>query len=351
MLRRVQLAALVAGLAFFAYLVHHIGASSIVRDLRTIGWGLGLVVLLEVVIDVFNTVGWRLTFPPAHRHISFWRLFLIRLAGSSFNQVIPSGTMGGEPLKVMFLQPDIGTSAAVASVVTGKLAYSVGQACFVLAGFLFAFHRFRLPAEVNYAFYAAMALTGAALAAFFWVQHRGVFAVTTNVARALRLPKGVVDRLHEATGRIDHLIREIHLDRPADFVIAVSWHLAAFGISMLQAFMLMRWLDLDADLVDALAVESCAVLLQVALFLVPGSVGIQEGGRVLLFRGLRLPEAAGLTVGIAFRLNQLVSIALGLAAYAYLSGPRRLLARRVERSSSAKVGASRDEPMSSEWRQ
>ncbi len=351
MLRRVQVGALLVGFAFFTYLVYRIGLDSITRDLRTIGWGLGLVVLLELLLDAFHTLGWRATFAPADRHVSFWRLYLIRLAGSAFNQVIPSGTMGGEPIKVVLLQPDVRTSAAVASVVTAKLAYSAGQACFVLAGFVFAFHRFHLPAEVNYSFYAAMVLTALGLAAFFWVQHRGLFAVTTNVARFLRLPKRLVDRLHNATHRIDHLIREIHVDRPADFAIAVGWHLAAFGISMLQVFLFMRWLGLDADIVDALAVESCAVLLQVALFLVPGSIGVQEGGRMLLFTGLGLPAAVGLTVGIAFRLNQLVSIALGLIAYAFLNRPRqRGVAPRPVEPARREAGVTPDAPVSSEWR-
>jgi uncharacterized protein (TIRG00374 family) len=319
MLRRIQTAALFLGLGFFAYLVYHFGIDSILDDLATIGWGLGIIVLIELLLDGFNTLGWRYTFPPASRNVSFWRLYLVRLAGSAFNQVIPSGTMGGEPIKVILLRGHVRTSTAVASVVTAKLAYSVGQAVFVLSGFVFAFHRFKLPQEVNYGLYFALALTAISLALFFWVQHEGLFKVTTRAARLLRLPKRLVDKLHEATARMDHLIREIHVDRPTDFLIAVGWHLAAFGLSMFQVFLFMHWLGLDADIVDALAVESFSVLLQVALFLVPGSIGVQEGGKTLLFTGLGLPAAVGLTVGIAFRLNQLVSIALGMAAYAFLN--------------------------------
>jgi uncharacterized protein (TIRG00374 family) len=345
------LGALLVAVAFLGYLVYHIGVDSILRDLRTIGWGLGIVVLMELVLDGFNTLGWRATFAPADRRVGFWRLYLVRLAGSAFNQVIPSGTMGGEPIKVMLLQPDVRTSAAVASVVTAKLAYSAGQACFVLAGFVFAFHRFHLPAQVNYAFYGAMVLTALSLAAFFWVQHRGLFAVTAKAARFLPLPQHLVDRLRAATGRVDDLIREIHVDRPADFATAVGWHLAAFGVSMLQVYLFMRWLGLDADIVDALAVESCAVLLQIALFLVPAGIGVQEGGRMLLFTGLGLPEAVGLTVGIAFRLNQLVSIAFGLAAYAFLHGPRRRAVRPVAPAAVPPAdGVTRGEPVTSGWR-
>lgn len=322
MLKRIQAAALVLGLGFFAYLVYRIGVDSILRDLRAIGWGLGIIILLELVLDGFNTLGWRYTIPPANRHVGFWRLYLVRMAGSAFNQVIPSATMGGEPIKVLLLQPHMRTSNAVASVITAKLAYSAGQSLFVLSGFIFAFYRFRLPASVNYAMYAALVLTVLSLAAFFWVQHRGLFAVTAAIARFLRLPRHLIDGLHHATERIDHQVREIHVDRPADFFISVAWHLAGFGVGMIQMFLFLRWLGLDADIVDALAIESFSVLVQLALFLVPASIGVQEGGKMLIFNGLGLPAADGLTVGIAVRLNQIVGIALGMAAYAYLHGQR-----------------------------
>lgn len=320
MLKRIQAALLVLGLGFFVYLVYRIGLESILTDLATIGWGLGIIVLLELLLDAFHTLGWRYTFAPRDRHVGLWRLYLVRLAGSAFNQVIPSATMGGEPIKVMLLRPDIRTANAVASVITAKLAYSVGQAIFVLAGFIFAFHRFRLPPSVNYALYAALVLTALSLAAFFWVQHRGLFAIISSVARFLRLPRPLIDRLYQATERIDHQVREIHVDRPADFLISVGWHLAGFGLSMTQMFLFLRWLGLDADIVDALAIESFSVLIQLALFLVPASIGVQEFGKMLLFSGLGLPAADGLTVGIAVRLNQIVSIALGMVAYAYLHG-------------------------------
>ena len=341
MLKRIQGGALLLGLAFFAYLVYQIGPRSILNDLATIGWGLGIVILLELLLDAFNTLGWRYTFAPADRRVGFWRLYLIRLAGSAFNQVIPSATMGGEPIKVMLLRGEVRTANAVASVITAKLAYSTGQAIFVLAGFVFAFYRFHFPPSVNYALFAALATTAVSLAAFFWVLQRGLVAVTASVAKFMRLPARLVQRLHDATDRIDQQVRGIHVDRPWDIAISVGWHLAAFGLSMTQTFLFLRWLGLDADIVDALAIESFSVLIQFALLLVPASIGVMEGGKMLLFTGLGLPAADGLTVGIAARLNQIVSIVLGLVAYAYLNG-QRLTARQGSVPAQSGEAATRD---------
>jgi uncharacterized membrane protein YbhN (UPF0104 family) len=53
---------------------------------------------------------------------------------------------------------------------------------------------------------------------------------------------------------------------------------------------------------------------------VPGAIGVQEGGMLLVFAALGLPAAAGLATGIAFRLTSIVGAAAGLLTFAALKG-------------------------------
>jgi uncharacterized membrane protein YbhN (UPF0104 family) len=62
---------------------------------------------------------------------------------------------------------------------------------------------------------------------------------------------------------------------------------------------------------------------------VPGSLGVQEGGKLLIFAALGLPLSAGLSVGVAFRLNNIVTILEGLAALAWLRPHRAFQAARL----------------------
>jgi hypothetical protein len=64
----------------------------------------------------------------------------------------------------------------------------------------------------------------------------------------------------------------------------------------------------------ALALETGSVLIDGLLFFVPGKVGTQEGGKVLLFAVLGLDPARGLTVGVVRRIRELTYAGLGLAA-------------------------------------
>ena len=49
---------------------------------------------------------------------------------------------------------------------------------------------------------------------------------------------------------------------------------------------ILHWLDAPAPLMTCLAIEAFAIVVDSAMFFVPARVGVQEGGRVLIFTAL-----------------------------------------------------------------
>lgn len=323
MLRHVQRLLLVLGIALCAFLVARVGVDQIRHDLGLMGWSLLGVVLIELLVDVINTVGWRFTFTPEDRRVPFGVLFLARLAGTAFNQILPAATVGGEPVKALLLKTHLPLSSTLASVVTAKLTYSLAQAVFALAGVLFAFQAFALPERLRHGLLAALAVTVAGIGFFVWLQRRGLFATLTALSRRLGMPEGWAHAIEHTTHALDGRVRDFHVERPQDFALSVGCHVASLMLGVLQVFLLLDWLGLPAAFATCFTIEAFAVLIQAAAFLVPGAIGVQEGGKVVIFSALGLPAAAGFSVGIAFRLNQVVGIALGLLAYALLHWRQR----------------------------
>lgn len=323
--RRVHLLqwiALGAGLACFTALLHNVGLATLVEGLRQIGWRLLVVIALEFAIDGFNTLGWRSTFEPADRHVGFAWLYLARLAGTAFNQVLPAAAVGGEPVKVMLLRGRVSAASGWASVITAKLSLGIAQSIFVLCGFAVAFGRLDVPPAVGRALVAALGLTVLGLALFLRWQRRGLFAAAADLAARLGVPKPTIERLRAATEAFDSRVRDLHLLRGSDFAESVAWHLVSFAIGVAQVAVLLAGLGLAVDVSTCLAIEAFSLLIQLALFFVPGSIGVQEAGKMILFTALGLPAAAGLVVAIAFRLTQLAGIAAGLSAFAALEWRR-----------------------------
>jgi uncharacterized protein (TIRG00374 family) len=311
-------ALLVAGVAVFAVLVRRIGAAQLIADLRGFGWAILGVVALELLIDACNTVAWRLTLPP-DAPIGFNRLFWVRQAGVAINQVTPTATVGGEVAKTVLLRPFLRTVTTAASLVAARMSYALGQAVLVLLGLSAVLARTRDTPDLGIAIVGALIATVAGVLTFVWLQGRGFFAAATRAIGRLGVASGLLDRLHAGGAALDAQLSALYRERPGAFAASVGWHVGGQLVSLLQLWFILAALGAPTPIATCLAIEAFALILDSATFFVPGRVGVQEAGRVLVFTTFGLSATTGLAVAVIVRLNQLAVTAIGLTSYAALS--------------------------------
>lgn len=325
--RTVQLALAGGGLVLFAALVHGVGVGRLAEDLRHFGWALGGVVALELVIDACNTAAWRKTLPPA-APVGYPLLFWVRQAGVAINQLTPTATVGGEVAKAMLLRPRLATATTGASLVAARMSYALGQAVLVLLGLSAVLTRTRDTPDLGFAIVVAFGATVTGTVAFVWLQRRGIFAPLVGTARRLGVARSLLDRLHAGSEALDRHLAAYYRERPAAFAGSVVWHVAGQLVGLLQLAFILSALGTPTGLATCLAIEAFALVLDSAAFLVPGRIGVQEAGRVLVFTTFGFGAATGLAVAVIVRLTQLIVAALGMTAFAVLSiAPPRTLAR------------------------
>jgi hypothetical protein len=196
---------------------------------------------------------------------------------------------------------------------------ALGQALFVMVGLVVFLHRLLLPATVKVALIAVFLLTVLGCLLFLRLQRKGLFASLWRLTDRVGLPSSVLAGLREKATTIDEKLMSFYATHSIDFAVSVLFHFLAQGLGALQIFLLLVWLGVPAGLLTCLAVEALSLLIDGALFFVPGKVGVQEGGKVLIFIALGFTTATGLTVGIALRLNQIALILLGLVSLAVLN--------------------------------
>lgn len=316
--RVMRVASLLIGVGLLVWLVVSSDVRAIVADLARIGPRVLIIVLLECMAHAFNTLGWWFTLPPGQRAGTYAWLFWVRSAGQALNESTPLASLGGEPAKLVLLRSRVSTGAAAASLLATKVAFCSAEAIFIIVGMALVWSRLALPRNLSLALFLAFVATVGGVAVFAVVQLRGIGTGTAALLQWIRLPGRFVASLESPLRDVDAHLRDFYRARTGDLVRAIAAHGAAFACGVLQILLLLGWLGLPFDPVAAFGIDAFAALISLVTFIIPGSLGVQEGGKVLIFTALGLPRSAAMAVGITFRLIAFIDIAVGLAALTLL---------------------------------
>jgi uncharacterized membrane protein YbhN (UPF0104 family) len=302
----------VLGAGLFAWLLYRFGIGNLEENLRLAGWGLLLVVGQEILAFLANTWGWYWSFPRAARTPPFSQLLRARIAGDAFNYVTPTASLGGEFVRFRMLGGVAGRVQVAASLSVAKVAQTLGQVAFILFGLAYVATEFAVPPAVTLGAWSMVGVFVIACGGFVWWQRRGMFGPLLRVAQWfgwLQSP--------EHAGRVERLDREIralHHDG-IRFWLAVSSFAVGWALGILEMYIVLWLLDLPRSFALATAIEVFSATLDGILFFVPGKLGTQEGGKVLIFSILSLDPAKGLAAGVFRRIRELVWAGIGLALW------------------------------------
>lgn len=329
-MRALKLVLLVLGIAAIVYAIHRIGWAPILEALaRLTWWQLALLCLPYAVITAVDTLGWRYAFPrdPA----PFLRLVGARLAGEALNLVTALGSMGGEAVKAWLIRRDVTYEASVPSVVIAKTTLTIAQALFLLIGVALAWSLLATDSRVISAMVWLLVVEIAAVAGFVGVQVMGI------VGRAGRLLQrfGVVQRQDYAQ-RLDAALRDYYRRDWRRLSLSTGFHLAGWLLGAVEAYLILFFLAIPADLVTATVIEALGAGVRFAAFLVPASLGAFESANAAAFEAMGLGAGAGLAFSFVRRARQVVWIGIGLVVLVTMGW----LGKRAELQAGVSTGSS-----------
>ena len=302
---------LVAGLVLFAVLLHETGTRVVAGNIRLVGWGIGLIVLQELLAYACNTLGWCYAFPLPRPAIPFRRLLAVRLAGDAINYVTPTANVGGEFLRVRLLSGRVPTAAAVASVAIAKLNQTVAQVAFILVGLLVVLRDTTLPPALGRSLLISAAIMSAVALPLLVAPRRTLLGPLRRVLHTLGVPRHALG-LGVRPGQVDDEGRAFHLSGRPGFPASTAWFLVGWTVGLLEVSLMLYFLDVPVTVERVVAIEVFSSAVDGLLFFVPGKVGTQEGSKVLVFTLLGLDPAKGLSLAILRRIRELAWAAVGL---------------------------------------
>jgi putative membrane protein len=169
-----------------------------------------------------------------------------------------------------------------------------------------------------------VAVFAAAIAAFVLIQHNSMFSLFAKLAGRVAPEKW----LSVFTGRasaIDEAVVATYRRRLA-FLSANLLRLVGWTAGAGETWLVMYFLGKPLSFTDAFVLESLSSGVRAAAFMVPGALGVFEGGVVLFGALFGLPADMALAISLSKRVRELALGLPGLAAWQWDEG-RRLLRR------------------------
>ena len=319
MRRAAQALSLVAGLGALAVLFAWFGVEDVAAAIRRTRPGyLVLYLALAGVIRLGYSVRWfgvARTFGPTP---SFGRFVAARLAGDAVGALIPTGSVGGDPVRIVLLYGRcVGSSAASAGVALDRLMELFGNTiCAVAYVSVFSFTKVLAPEQgtslaLGVATVPFLVLL-AALAAPLVLLRFGLRPVSPALpARWLeRWPRTA--RALDLVRRTEDDLMVFVRERPGMLLGGILGSLLIEALIVADYYLLLAAFGVDLGLPTLLMMIVTLGLVRVAP--VPAGLGALEVGQVTLLAAAKGRADLGFLVGVVLRLHETLWMAVGLAA-------------------------------------
>lgn len=322
-MKHVMVFALLAGVGAVAVLVAVSGFGDVADAVASIGWGALWVALARAAAVLAAGLGWH-ALAPKGSSLTLERALGLRFVREGTNMLLPLAAVGGDVIGARLLV-HAGAPGGFAAAITivDVMLQAATQLAFTLIGLGLLIWLGGDPAIVRAAA-IGVALAIPALGGFWLVQRRGGQRLIETVLR--RLAGGRDWRIF---GALDVVYREMRGLYAAPRRLAGSFaiHLGGWIIGAFEIWIALQFMGHPLSFAEALVIESLAQALRGALFIMPGALGVQEGGLIALCAVFGLTAPTALALSLVKRMADVVVGLPGLIAWQVLEG-RRLAQRR-----------------------
>ena len=314
-MKKVTLVLLLLGVAVLCGLVLHIGPSVLAAEIGKLGFNFAWILVPSVVSYVLDALGWRCTLGRHAEKIRFDRLFMIRMAGEAVNYTTPGLYLGGEPMKAYLLsRHQVPLVDGMASVVTAKTTMTFAEVTFIMIGVGLSTALLAHSGDLLMPSLVGLGLLGFGAGLFMAVQRFGLFISLLRVLERLGVKIAWLQAREHKLQALDDAIRDFYVRDRRGFLCSFLAFFAGWLVGAVEVYLILYFLGLPVDWPTAVALEALAVFAKGGTAFIPGSVGGQEAGTVLLFVAFGYTEAAGVAFAVVRRLREIVWIAFGLWA-------------------------------------
>ncbi len=317
-------------------LVAYFGAQTIGAEVLRAGWAIPLTTALLFLQLWLSAVAWRIAVGSSQPRLGHW--FRIRWIREAVNSMLPVAQLGGNIVGIRLLvHRGVPGPLAGAGTTLDLTIEATAQLLFTIAGF--AVLAATSPDQGWMPWVQGAIVTGVlGISGFIVAQRAGLLRLIEGAAGVLQhwfpsLPLEVVKGLHAELMRLQH--------KPLAIAQAASLHLLAWLLGTVETWLALFAMGVPVGWREAFVIESLGQAVRSAGFAVPGALGVQEAGFILVCGLFGIHPDTAIALSMVKRARELAVGLPGLVAWQWAEGKRLLRRQRdVKQGQVAALAAS-----------
>ena len=315
---------LLLGLTLLGVIVAQTDMQGALKLVSSVGWGITLPLLIFLVTFLGDTLCWQITLRSVPLTAAwFSRLWVVRMIGEAFNNTLPAGGVGGEPVKAVLLNRhfNIDYASGTASLFASKTVNMIALILFLSMGLVFMLGEDRLSPELQWGGGLGLAVLTTAIIGFFAFQRFGVSSRSLQWVR----DKFGAERFSGAAmsvAGIDRRFEEFYGQNHARFAASMGVAFTVWVISTFEVYAALHLLGHPVTWTEAWIIEAAVQLARAAAFFIPSGLGALDGTLLVLCSIFTGSPTAGVAVVLMRRLRDILWICAGFGLGAILAKVR-----------------------------
>ena len=308
------------GFIILGFMLHKIGLDVIWNNIKLTKWWFAAIIGIWAVVYFINAIAFHTIIrdgSPEAKSIGFLRTFKLTISGYAINLITPFGLLGGEPYKIIELQPTLGIQKATSTVLLYMMMHFVSHFIFWMVSIPLLF---LIVPNVAVSVRIILAIAGAASLLLLWwsftVYSKGFVSKALSMAGKLpfagKRVKAYKQKHMEKIEQMDFLIADLYKNRKKDFFKSLSLELLSRFVLCTEIIFMMHAIGRSVTFAQSVIVESIQSMVGNLFFFMPMQLGAREGGFILVFGILSLPAAHAVYVSLCIRIRELFWTLFGL---------------------------------------
>lgn len=271
--------------------------------------------ILFIVISVLNivvyTIRWDVILHAGKsRAVPFPHMVLARFAAYAIGYIVPSAQLGGEPLKILFLQRHgVGRKEAVASIIIDKIFEAAIMVVFGLVAFtiLVMSSQGTVSEQSGYAILGLGVLL-MVLYFFLTIYSDGFFTVLIRLCKLYQV--AFIKKYIEKIAEVEQLMKHFFLHHRKELIGAILLTLSTYIIFILEYVVIFMSLGIHVTVPQLIVVSTLPMIAY--LVPIPGAVGAFEASQIAALNLAGVDPVLAFPIIIFIRLRDFIFIAIGI---------------------------------------